>query len=66
MTDLRTILRDWIHETPLSLCGVGSDTCPDWALAYALADAIEQRDTPLGELAFERLLEETERVVRQA
>jgi len=29
-------VRDWIHETPLSLCDTGSDTCPDWDLAYAI------------------------------
>lgn len=28
-----TVLRDWIHETPLSKCNMGSDECPDWPLA---------------------------------
>lgn len=37
---LQTRLRDWIHETPLSLCSRGADTCPDWLLADALAHAI--------------------------
>lgn len=38
--DLQMRLRDWIHETPLSLCDMGSDTCPDWDLAIALDRAI--------------------------
>lgn len=29
-------IRDFIHETPMSLCNVGADTCPDWDLAYAI------------------------------
>lgn len=37
---LETRLRDWLHETPLSLCGAGADTCPDWELAQALGHAI--------------------------
>lgn len=35
-----TVLRDWIHETSLSRCSTGADTCPDWPLAYELADKV--------------------------
>lgn len=35
---LAEAFRDWIHESPLSQCGFGSDECPDWPLAYELAD----------------------------
>jgi hypothetical protein len=38
--DIQMRLRDWIHETPLSLCDMGDDTCPDWDLAIALDKAI--------------------------
>lgn len=34
------VVRDWIHETPLSLCGPGADECPDWPKANELADLI--------------------------
>lgn len=33
-------LRDWIHETPLSRCDAGSDTCEDWLLANELATMV--------------------------
>lgn len=39
-TIIAGVLRDWIHETPMSECGIGSDTCEDWTLAYAVADKI--------------------------
>lgn len=35
------VLRDWIHETPLSQCNMGSDTCDDWPLANGVAARIE-------------------------
>lgn len=34
---LAGVFRDWIHEQPFSKCGMGSDTCPDWDMAYELA-----------------------------
>jgi hypothetical protein len=34
------VIRDWIHTTPLSQCNAGSDECPDWPMAFALADLI--------------------------
>jgi hypothetical protein len=37
------VLRDWIHTTPLSLCNASVDTCPDWDLAYEVADKIVAR-----------------------
>lgn len=38
--------RDWLHETPLSKCGMSADECPDWPLAYELADlALSALDT---------------------
>lgn len=36
-------IRDWIHEQPFSKCNAGSDTCPDWDLAYELTDLIMKR-----------------------
>lgn len=30
--------RDWIHEQPFSQCSAADDTCPDWQLAYEMAD----------------------------
>ena len=33
-----SVLRDWLHETELSRCGLSADECPDWPLAYELAD----------------------------
>jgi hypothetical protein len=30
--------RDWVHESPMSQCNAGADVCPDWPLAYDLAD----------------------------
>lgn len=44
MADLATRLRDWLHETPLSLCDTGSDSCPDWDLALPLARAIKSNE----------------------
>jgi hypothetical protein len=35
---LALAFRDWIHETPLSQCSMSADECPDWPLAYQLAD----------------------------
>jgi hypothetical protein len=35
---LATVFRNWIHEQPFSKCNMGSDTCPDWDMAYELAD----------------------------
>jgi hypothetical protein len=66
MPDLATPLRDWIHETPMSRCGVGSDACPDWELAYALAEAIVERNSPLGPLAHDELLRVTREVLHDA
>jgi hypothetical protein len=63
LNDLRGLLRDWIHETPLSQCNTGSDTCPDWELALALANAIEERGGPLAGLAWEQLMLVTRKVV---
>lgn len=34
------VLRDWLHETPMSQCDRGSDTCGTWPLAYEVADKI--------------------------
>lgn len=39
-TQIAGVLRDWIHETPMSQCDAGSDTCPDWPLAYEVADRV--------------------------
>jgi hypothetical protein len=35
---LASAFRDWIHESPLTQCSIAADTCPDWPLAYELAD----------------------------
>jgi hypothetical protein len=59
MSDPAKLLRDWLHETPLTLCDQGSDTCGDWDLANALAEALREQGGPLGELAWERLLDQT-------
>jgi hypothetical protein len=35
-------IHDWLHTmpgVPLSSCGAWADTCPDWNLAYTLAEA---------------------------
>lgn len=53
-------LRDWIHETPLSRCTAGSDTCDDWDLAYALMRIIngeppEDRDQEVIDRAVNQL-----------
>lgn len=61
MSDLATFLRDWIHETPLCLCDRGADTCPDWPLAHALAEAIDELDSPLAGITKQRLLDQTRR-----
>lgn len=61
MDDLATFLRDWIHETPMSLCNAGADTCPDWDLASVLAEAIEERDTVFAEPSRQRLSEVTKK-----
>jgi hypothetical protein len=53
--DMVGFLRDWIHETPLSLCNAGADTCPDWELAEALADAIREHGGPLEMVSRDRL-----------
>lgn len=37
---LARVLRDWIHETPMTRCNMGADECPDWPLAYELTDRI--------------------------
>lgn len=29
-------IRDLIHETQATRCGLSADTCPDWALAHAI------------------------------
>jgi hypothetical protein len=42
---LATIFRDWIHKQPFSQCSIGADTCPDWPMAYELADLIRGADT---------------------
>lgn len=39
---LATVFRDWIHEQPFSKCNMGCDSCPDWDMAYELADLVEQ------------------------
>ena len=40
-------IRDWIHEQPFSLCNMGSDTCPDWPMAFAIRDvALAAIDMP--------------------
>lgn len=36
--EVAAAIRDWIHEQPWSLCNMGSDTCPDWRLAYEIRD----------------------------
>jgi hypothetical protein len=30
-------LREWVHESPMTQCDAGADTCPDWGLAFELA-----------------------------
>lgn len=35
------VVRDWIHETPLSQCNMSVDECPDWPAANELAARIE-------------------------
>lgn len=36
---IATRMRDWIHEQPFSICAkTNMDTCPDWDMAYKLAD----------------------------
>ena len=37
---LAGIFRDWIHEQPFSRCNASCDTCPDWPMAYELADLV--------------------------
>src|SRR4051812_18377625 len=37
-TQLADAFRDWVHESELSKCSPSVDTCPDWPLAYELAD----------------------------
>lgn len=51
-------LRDWLHETPLSRCDGGSDTCDTWPLAYEVADLVfaalaDPEDLPLTRRAAE-------------
>jgi hypothetical protein len=36
-------LLDWLHETPLSKCNRGSDTCATRSLAYEAADFVLRR-----------------------
>lgn len=36
--ELALCFRDWVHTTTLSQCHIGADECPDWPLAYELAD----------------------------
>jgi hypothetical protein len=43
--EVATAIRDWIHEQSFSQCNAGSDTCPDWPMAY------EIRDIALGALS---------------
>lgn len=43
-TEVETVaraIRDWIHETPLSKCNMGSDLCDDWPLAREVASRVE-------------------------
>jgi hypothetical protein len=54
------VLRDIIHETPMSQCGVGSDTCPDWPLAYEWADKV------MAALVAHSFASESERADRRA
>lgn len=37
---LALVIRDWIHQQEFSRCSTGTDTCPDWPMAYDLADHI--------------------------
>lgn len=37
---LAEAMRDWLHETPMSRCNMGSDTCATWPLAYEAADFV--------------------------
>jgi hypothetical protein len=66
MSDVAMVIRDWLHETPLSLCSMAADECPDWALAHALAEAIAERDGPLAGPAWDRLIDVTTRQVEGA
>lgn len=66
MIALDEFLRDWIHETPLSLCDMGADTCPDWDLAKALAEAIKERNGVMAPITNEHLRDVTKRVASYA
>lgn len=45
--------RDWIHTTTLSQCTPGVDECPDWSLAYDLADRALKVIGPLATMSDE-------------
>lgn len=38
-----TVLRDWLHETPMTQCTARSDTCATWPLAYEITDMILEK-----------------------
>jgi hypothetical protein len=50
-------LRAWVHESPLSICTAGSDTCDDYELAETLADLVAQAGTPLEGVARQRAVD---------
>lgn len=39
-SDIAWLVRGWVHRSPLSQCGMGSDTCPDWPIANEITDMI--------------------------
>lgn len=37
---IATALRDLLHETPMSVCNMGSDSCGTWPLAFEWRDVL--------------------------
>lgn len=54
-------IRNWLHESSLSICTTGSDTCDDSELAGALTELVMEAGGPLEGLAHQRAVEMTKR-----